>query len=163
MEQAVGIAPVFVSLGNHEEQLTEADHAMLQKCGATLLDNAGTDFFAKGTVLHIGGLSTNADEAWLHDFAAQSGFRLLLCHHPEYYDLLPDVRTADLVLSGHNHGGQVRLFGRGVFSSSSGLLPKYDRGVFDGRLVVSAGCGNTFFVPRFGNPRELVVLHLSPE
>lgn len=163
MEQAVGIAPVFVSLGNHEEQLTEEDYAMLRTCGATLLDNAGTDFSAKGTVLHIGGLSTNADEAWLQDFVKQSGFRLLLCHHPEFYDKIPTVRTADLVLAGHNHGGQIRLFGRGVFSSSSGLLPKYDCGVFDNRLVVSAGCSNTFFVPRFGNPRELVVIHLEPQ
>ena len=163
MEQAVKTAPVFVSLGNHEEVLTEEDHAMLQACGATLLDNAGADLSVGDTIMHIGGLSTNADEEWLHGFVRQRGFKLLLCHHPEYYDKLPEVRRADLVLAGHNHGGQVRLFDKGLFSSSSGLLPKYDRGVFDGRMVVSAGCSNTFFVPRFGNPRELVVIRLEPE
>lgn len=163
VEQAVKMAPVFVSLGNHEEELTEEDYAVLRSCGAVLLDNAGTDFSAGDTVLHIGGLSTNADEKWLQGFVRQSGFRILLCHHPEYYDKIPGVREADLVLAGHNHGGQIRLFGKGMFSSSSGLLPKYDRGVFDNRLVVSAGCSNTFFVPRFGNPRELVVLHLTPQ
>ena len=163
MEQAVKTAPVFVSLGNHEEVLTGEDYAVLRACGATLLDNAGTDFSVGDTVLHIGGLSTDADEKWLHGFVRQRGFKLLLCHHPEYYDKIPEVRGADLVLAGHNHGGQVRLFGRGLCSSSSGLLPKYDRGVFDGRMVVSAGCSNTFFVPRFGNPRELVVIRLEPE
>ena len=129
LAQATKIAPVYMSLGNHEAALRE---------------------------------STDADEAWLERYAHRDGFKLLLCHHPEYYDTMVAKRAVDLVLAGHNHGGQIKLFGKGVFSSSGRLFPKYDSGVFENRLVVSAGCANTFAMPRFGNPRELVVIRLTP-
>ncbi|MBQ2570485.1 MAG: serine/threonine protein phosphatase, partial [Ruminococcus sp.] len=58
--------------------------------------------------------------------------------------------------------GQIRVFGKGVLSSRSGFFPKYDRGVFDNRLVVSAGCSNPVALPRWGNPRELVMIQLNP-
>ena len=72
----------------------------------------------------------------------EKGFKILLCHRPEYYDRFVKETDIDLVLSGHNHGGQFRLFGKGLISSSSGLFPKYDRGIFENRLVISAGCSN---------------------
>ena len=87
----------------------------------------------------------------------------MLCHHPEYYERLLKDKDIDLILSGHNHGGQFRIFGKGLLSSSTGLFPKYDRGLFDGRLVVSAGCANTTAIPRFFNPREAVIIRLLPD
>ena len=83
-------------------------------------------------------------------------------HNIYGYTTMVAKRAVDLVLAGHNHGGQIKLFGKGVFSSSGRLFPKYDSGVFENRLVVSAGCANTFAMPRFGNPRELVVIRLTP-
>jgi hypothetical protein len=64
---------------------------------------------------------------------------------------------------GHNHGGQIRVRDRGLFASGGGFLPKYHRGVFDDRLVVTAGCSNTVAMPRINNPRELVIINLIPE
>ena len=72
-------------------------------------------------------------------------------------------KAIDLTLSGHNHGGQIRVFGKGIFSSRSGLLPKYDRGIYHQRLIVSAGCSNPVAVPRLGNPFELVMIDLKPQ
>ena len=61
-----------------------------------------------------------------------SGYKILLCHHPEYIDLLPD--SINLVLSGHAHGGQWRFYDpihrtwRGVFAPGQGLFPKLTEG-----------------------------------
>ncbi len=125
------LAPSFMSLGNHEEELTENDRSLLSEYGVTLLDNSSVK-------------------------AEINGQELLIDRFVKETDI-------DLVLSGHNHGGQFRLFGKGLISSSSGLFPKYDRGIFENRLVISAGCSNTAAVPRLCNPREVVIIKLSPE
>ena len=163
LEASGKLAPSFMSIGNHEEELTETDYSVLSKNNITLLDNNSVNATINGQDMLIGGLSSFYDEDWLNSFSEKNGFKVLLCHHPEYYDRFVKKTDIDLVLSGHNHGGQFRIFGKGLLSSSSGLFPKYDRGIFDNRLVISAGCSNTAAVPRLLNPREAVVIHLSPE
>ena len=163
LAKAAKLAPIFLSLGNHEQRLTDDDHRFLSEHHITLLDNDDADVCVKGETLHIGGLSTVPDEEWLSDFAKKDGFKLLLCHHPEYFDPMVADKAIDLTLSGHNHGGQIRVFGKGIFSSRSGLLPKYDRGIYHQRLIVSAGCSNPVAVPRLGNPFELVMIDLNPQ
>lgn len=163
LRNSVKLAPAYMSLGNHEEELTGEDYSLLSEYGVTLLDNRSVKTEINGQALLIGGLSSFYDEEWLRSFSEEKGFKLLLCHHPEYYDRFVRETDIDLVLSGHNHGGQFRLFGKGLISSSSGLFPKYDRGIFDNRLVVSAGCANTAAVPRLFNPREVVIIKLTPE
>lgn len=93
---------------------------------------------------------------WLPTFAGQAGYHILLSHHPEYFPLIPD--SVDLILSGHAHGGQWRIFGHGVWSPGQGWWPKWTRGMYDGRLVVSTGLSNTTWIPRIGNPTEIVYL-----
>lgn len=163
LSEAAKLAPVFMSLGNHEEELTAEDYKFFERVGITLLDNSDAVFEHGGDRLLIGGLSTFYDEAWLSGFSKKRGFKLLLSHHPEYFDELIADKNIDLTLSGHNHGGQIRLFGRGVLSSSSGLFPRYDKGVFHNRLAVSAGCANTVAIPRFNNPREVVAVRVFPK
>ncbi|MER2081524.1 MAG: metallophosphoesterase [Ruminococcus sp.] len=161
LRQASNIAPVFLSLGNHETLLHTEDYEFFKKYGICLLDNEETELAVRDNFLTVGGLSTEADRAWLSSFARREGFRLLLCHHPEYYDEWIRKTDIDLILSGHNHGGQIRLFGKGLVGSGGRILPKYDRGLYDDRLVVSAGCANTAAIPRLFNPRELVIIHLE--
>lgn len=162
LRQASAIAPVFMSLGNHEENLTEEDYQLIREYGIHLLDNEDYETAVRNNFMIIGGLSSHDyDEAWLYRFSKKDGFRLLLCHEPELYKDLASDMHFDLVLSGHNHGGQVRIFGKGLVSSGGKLFPKYDRGVFDNCLVVSAGCSNTVSVPRWGNPREVVIVTLT--
>ena len=95
------------------------------------------------------------DLSWLDDFWAIVGYRVLMCHHPEYWPLLRS-RSIDLVLSGHAHGGQWRVFNHGVWAPGQSWWPRWTKGVYKGRLVVSTGLSNTTWIPRIWNPTEVV-------
>lgn len=170
------LAPTFYSLGNHElcghyyrenrhRKCLEENLRAIRESGARLLDDSFVEFDG----LRIGGLTsglTNDDDrprlGWLEGFCAGEGFKMLLCHHPEYYPLYLERYRIDLVLSGHAHGGQVRLFGRGLFAPGQGLLPKYTSGIHDGRFVISRGLTNTAKpIPRLFNPPELVRIRVT--
>ena len=164
LSRAVSIAPVFMSLGNHEQKLLERDIEFLSSAGITLLDNACAQVEVKGFRFLIGGMSSWDYEEFFEDFAGRGGFRLLLCHHPERFVSLIRDTDIDLTLSGHTHGGQLRIGrrGRGFFVPGQGVFGKYAHGsFFGGRLIVSAGCSNTVAFPRPFNPRELVIVDLK--
>ena len=99
------------------------------------------------------------DTSWLDDFCSVDAPKVLLCHHPEYYERYLKDRAIDLTVSGHAHGGQWRFFGRGVFAPGQGLFPKYTYGVHDGRFVISTGL-KVSSIPRFFNPPEVVLLYI---
>lgn len=91
----------------------------------------------------------------------EKSFHVLLAHHPSYFDAYASW-GADLTLSGHLHGGIIRLpFLGGVVSPQMRLFPRYDRGMYtqDGKkLIVSAGLGSHTVNIRVNNPPELVVV-----
>ena len=90
------------------------------------------------------------------------GYHLLLCHHPEYFDRYLRDYPIDLTVSGHAHGGQWRVFGRGVYAPDQGLFPKYTSGLHEDRLVISRGVANTVpFAPRLFNPCEVVTVEVN--
>ncbi len=97
------------------------------------------------------------DDDWLMEYASVPGYHVLLSHHPEYRRLVP--KGVELMLSGHAHGGQWRFFGHGCYAPGQGVWPRLTKGVYDGRLVVSAGLSNTAPVPRFFNPTEVVYVN----
>ena len=90
-------------------------------------------------------------------------FSLLIAHNPMDFPVYA-AWGADLVVSGHLHGGCVRLpLLGGVVSPQLRLFPKYDRGEFalgKSRMVVGAGLGEHGIGIRLGNPRELPVIKL---
>ena len=178
-----GIAPTFLSIGNHELTLREPDIALIRETGVTLLDNA----WARCRGVWVGGLTshhaldyrlyregkaelypvrgkiahliTEPETAWLEGFERLPGYKVLLSHHPEYYPKYLRGRDIDLILSGHAHGGQWRIGKQGIFAPGQGLFPKLTSGVHDGRLVISRGLSNTAApVPRLNNPTEIVYI-----
>ena len=155
------VAPIYMSVGNHEQRFLDEDIALIEELGINLLDNSDTAFDVGGRIVRIGGLSTFYDEDWLGNFAGKDGFRILLCHHPSFYDRFNLGEKADLVLAGHNHGGQIRFGNRGVISSDEGFFPKYDKGIFYGKFIISAGCANTIAIPRINNPREVICIDIN--
>ncbi len=83
---------------------------------------------------------------------------LLIAHNPDYFDDYAGW-GAQLVLSGHVHGGIMRLpFLGGVISPSYKLFPKYDGGVFrrgGSVMLLGRGMGSHTIPLRFFNPAEL--------
>lgn len=159
VKKASSIAPVVMSVGNHEWYFTQDDYEVFTECGVILLDNLQKEVNVNGKKLLFGGLSTRYDLNWLKSFLDKKQNKILLCHHPEYVRKYISLKDAQLVISGHAHGGQIRLFGKGLFSPGQGLFPKYTKGLY-GNHLVSAGVANTAFLPRFCNPREICVINI---
>lgn len=160
LRYASEIAPVVMSLGNHEWYLTDKDIATIRSSNAILLNNSDDTYNVKNNDILFGGLSTKCDFEWLDTFSKKTGIKVLLCHHPEYYIKYIKgtyLDTFDLVISGHAHGGQWRFFNKGIFAPGQGFFPKYTKGVY-GKMIVSAGLSNTAIVPRFNNPKEVVFI-----
>jgi len=92
-------------------------------------------------------------------------FQILIAHDPEYFEEYAEW-GADLVVSGHMHGGLMRLpFLGGVISPRLTLFPHYDGGRFekDGSvMILSRGLGTHTLPIRIFDPGELAVIHLSP-
>ena len=184
LKEAAELAPTFYSFGNHEvgachKNLRRAEREgippltvhpayleQIKATGAVLLDNAHTTF--RGVT--IGGMGTGLwnlgrvpDCSWVREFAElRTEFKLLLCHHPEYYERYLRDYDIDLFVAGHAHGGQWRILGRGVYAPDQYLFPKYTSGLHEGRLLISRGTSNNVsWVPRFFNPCEVVMIHLT--
>lgn len=179
LRQCVAIAPTYYSLGNHElacyhkgnpwrhpipVPLTEDVKKRIAETGAILLDN---DFVHVGNLCICGltsgikGKENCPDPDAIKRFDAQSGYRILLCHHPEYF--MPYIWETDieLTVSGHAHGGHWRFFGRGVYAPGQGLFPKYTSGLLFNRFVISRGLGNHTRIPRIFNPTELLIIQIK--
>ena len=102
------------------------------------------------------------DMDFLNDYSDKEGYKILLCHYPHYYYKHVQGTNIDLMLSGHAHGGQWRIFGRGVFAPHQGLFPKYTSGLHDGRHIISRGAVNNVKpIPRFFNPCEVLYIHIK--
>jgi len=165
------IAPVFYSLGNHERGMTDENRGILADAGITLLDNT----WVQTDALTVGGLTSGytsgipkqrntppPDASFVKKFAMQKGFRLLLCHHPEYWPQYIRETDIELTVSGHAHGGQwqIPFTNQGIYAPGQHLFPKYTSGIYENRLAVSRGMTNTVCVPRFFNPCEILLLEL---
>lgn len=92
-------------------------------------------------------------------------FRILLSHRPEIIDIY-DRCGAELVLTGHAHGGQFRIpfTGKGIFAPDQGVLPRYTQGLHirqNTRMIISRGLGNSGFPQRLFNRPELVLVTLK--
>ncbi len=162
INEASRTLPTFVGVGNHEMRLRHFDdyRTALGKTRAIFLFND----YARFGDLVIGCWyrpENYGNRDMLPAMEAEEGVKILMCHRPEDYAHRLRENDVDLVLAGHAHGGQVRLFGRGLYAPGQGLFPKYTRGVVDGRMVVSAGASNNVLIPRLFNPREVLWIDLD--
>lgn len=96
----------------------------------------------------------------------QRYYQILLAHNPDYF---PEYASwgADLVLSGHIHGGVVRIpfWWKGLVAPSVRFFPKYDGGLFrDGKstMILSRGLGCHTIPFRLFNPGDLIFLEMEP-
>ncbi len=155
----------------------------IEKAGATVLQKNWTDIEVKGTKVRIGAayegmFSLDTDNPketmlpemydYLTGFQNTDSLTLYMTHRP--YSFLngngSDLWDIDVVMCGHEHGGQVvlPLLG-GFYSRERGFFPGYTHGVFSfdkTTLIVSSGIGSDFeFLPRFNNPPEIVLVTIE--
>ena len=165
LREAPDWAPVFYSLGNHERRCAYREEWMrlVRESRVRLLDDESTAFHG----IRIGGLSSRphggASRTFLDRFEQEEGFRLLMCHHPEVWRDHVAGRKIDFTLCGHAHGGQMQLFGRGLYAPGQGFFPKLTHGLYgNGTMLLSRGLTNGSRLPRINDPLELVLLTLAP-
>ena len=179
------LAPTFLSIGNHETYLSEADFELIRSTGVVLLDNTFTALDTGAGRLVIGGLSSGyytdyrryraaapgggakayrprkspePDVKWLDGFAAAAGYHVLLMHHPEYIRLIPS--SIELVLSGHAHGGQWRFYDTSKKQWRGVYAP--DQGLLP-QLTGGIVDDRQIISRGLGNPARIPRFHNEPE
>lgn len=153
---------VFSTLGNHDYWL-DADviTAAMESAGLPVLINQGHSIQHGNGSIYLAGLddgwSGNPDLNATLDGAASNEPIVLLCHEPDLADQYALDGRIDLQLSGHSHGGQIRLPGIGAL-----ILPylgrKYDLGLYkvnDMQLYTNRGLGVISEPVRFNCPPEI--------
>lgn len=183
-----GRYPIFYGNGNHEHRLklypqTYGDMAKeygeaLAKAGVQPLVNAHQVLKEHNISIYGAEIDRyyykrftvpNMDEDYLRKLLGEpkeEEYTVLLAHNPDFF---PNYAAwgADLVLSGHVHGGMVRIPGwKGVVSPNVRLFPKYDGGKFtEGKstMILSRGLGMHTIPVRLFNPGELIVINFEEE
>ena len=207
LSEAVKLAPVLYGPGNHEQRMklfTEeyggrfsAFEKKMKQMGVSYLENERVVWQIKGETVAVTGLDLPIE---YYNRGPQKGpgrkelegligrpdkdvYEILLAHTPRFGD---DYFAwgADLILSGHYHGGIMRLpFLGSVISPDFRLFPRYAYGEYRkkdntpakraGRrqrvtgkeqiMITGAGLGEHTLPLRINNPRELVVLECLPK
>ena len=191
MKQLCKENQVFYSLGNTDIDYIKSGRSNLIKdlenVGVTVLDNEYEDVKINRNIIRIGGmyayafgLNDNNDVDkntmeegvfdFLNDFQDTDNYKIMMAHRPDSFIFgnASKVWNIDLVVSGHNHGGQVVLpFVGGLYGGDQGWFPEYDKGLFDLnkiKLLITSGLGSgKQKLPRFNNPPEVVNLKISNE
>jgi predicted MPP superfamily phosphohydrolase len=134
----------FAVLGNHDfEHGPRAIISALDRAGFETLERRWTTRDVGGATTAIGGTSAPWGPAFEPSDVPPADLRILLSHSPDLFYTAPDWGV-DLMLSGHNHGGQIRLPFVGSVFMPSRYSRRLDRGFFRrGRtlLYVSEGVG----------------------
>ncbi len=186
LKQVADIAPVFYVSGNHEywSGASDAIKKMIAGYGIRVLSNESETICVGGAKVCICGIDDpevmeytddtailnldSADEL-LRQFSDLDGnaVNVLLAHRPERTEAYQSY-DFDVVLSGHAHGGQVRLppVLNGLFAPDQGWFPEYAGGMYtfeSQTMIVSRGLSFNRYVPRVFNPPEVVVVDIVGE
>jgi hypothetical protein len=178
LREMCGIADVYVIFGNHETDLTDDAKKQfinaVKSSGAVLLRNETICIDIKNRRINLTGIELphtvyKKDGGYRSlDILTKSGMNelvgtkpdgdtILLAHNPLFADVYAEW-GADYTVSGHVHGGMIRIpfTGKGLLSPERKLFPKYTKGIYeigDMKLLVSSGLGKF----RLFNPPEIVV------
>lgn len=184
--------PVFYGLGNHEARMRrniekvygtryEDYMAPILAAGAKVLVDENTEFSVNENKFRIYGYDLPPkyfekfnryvfEESQIEDVLGKCEqstdvYNILLAHNPIYFKQYA-AWGADLTLSGHLHGGIIRLpLLGGVITPQAKLFPRYCAGNYhigEKQMIVSRGLGTHTIPIRFNNPPELSLIYLDP-
>ena len=171
------IAPTYYVTGNHEWAVgsVPALKKTLTDLGVTVLSNRYVTLDRNGDTIILAGIDDPngyADQKTPEELAAElyaaegDPFWMLLAHRNDRFADQYSLLGADLVLSGHAHGGIVRLpFTDGLFGHDE-LLPSYTAGLYEENgsvLFATRGLGSSIPAYRLFNRPEVAVLTLHAE
>lgn len=176
--------PVIYGMGNHERKLIESKELIcerkifrkeLEKTGLKILSNSykylddtgvklscfdlPLDYFKRFVSLK---LSAGQIESSLGELDSRY-FNVMIAHDPQYFKAYSDYGP-ELILSGHMHGGVIRIphLG-GLVSPKLKLFPEYDAGLYERKgssMIVSKGLGMHSIPVRINDPTELVIVDI---
>lgn len=180
---------VYYIVGNHEQNMKKENQEVifdfLKANGVEILDNEKVVLEKSGDSINLYGTWCNLryysaiDSEEKYEFTEEvmnkimeenkteeSKYNILLAHNPNFIDAYAKW-GADLTLTGHIHGGMVRLpILGGVFSPDSVWFPKYSSGLYEvegKKLIVSRGLGRGVRGFRFFNRPEINLITLKSE
>lgn len=181
INRSLEIAPIFYVTGNHEGRHLNYPKFKgdIETLGAKVLDDEFVCLEKNNSKITLIGLNdpyftkkteeiiTNNDIVEYHlDQMSDNftGYKILLSHRPELFSSYKN-KGVNLTLSGHAHGGQIRIpIIGGIFAPGQGLFPKYTNGLYEEegyKLIVSKGLGNSIIPIRVNNNPELIIVNLS--
>ena len=171
------VAPIYYTYGNHEVDADKEIRDEINDLGMTMLLNnsirtekdgcciniAGV-YFESGFYVNKKGGYRNLPKVTCQEIKKRlgnkpEGFTFLLCHNPDYFPACAEW-GADITVSGHIHGGVIRIGDKGLLHPERKLFPKYSSGVYklgEKSLVVSRGLGKF----RINNAPEVLVLTIK--
>lgn len=179
--------PCYYVTGNHEYLSCEAQQIKewIADLGVNVLSNQSEIITINNQKIQISGIDDPdlflSDEEWFYSFGqapkkwvekldelnnevASDAYSILLTHRPELTQHYKNT-SFDLILSGHAHGGQVRVpfILNGLYAPNQSLFPDYAGGEYDlngTKMIVSRGLIKNE-LPRVFNPPELVVVDIA--
>lgn len=179
LEKLSKIAPVIYSMGNHEEQLRATFpeqfavyRKQVEEMGIFFPDNETISLVLQDKHVDFAGVTLQhkyyykkrrrplPPEAMEELEISTPDRTVLLAHFPDHFPSY--AKLAPLVVSGHNHGGIIRLPVVGGFISPQLYFPPYTRGCYregDSTMVVSAGIGSHSLPARLFNRVEYCVIN----
>lgn len=183
------IAPVYFSYGNQEKEyssdIIDGFVNTISENGVMVLDDTFVDCKIGDQEIRLGGTMGHAfpfgrtkeefesskEYIFLKDMEKTDSPTIVLAHMPDTFIFNGAHNywsNIDLVVSGHTHGGVVRLpFAGGLYSPMQGFFPEYDYGFYmlgeKMKMVITSGLSGYKFIPRFLNLPEICVLNLTGE
>jgi len=169
------IAPTYYVTGNHEWAIGGVPELKktMEARGVTVLANAHLTLERNGDTIVLAGIDDPngyADQKTSEEVAAEvyaacgDPFWVLLAHRNNLFEDRYSLLGADLVVSGHGHGGLIRLpFTDGLLSTEHTFFPTYTAGLYEkngSALFVTRGLGNSGPTFRLFNRPEVAVLTL---
>lgn len=173
------ISPIYFTTGNHEASISKYNtlKEKLEENNVIILESDCIQIKINESEINLIGID---DPRFINDSFIEDkeiikneisntkynkdNFTILLSHRPEVFATYVE-NNIDLVLTGHAHGGQIRIpFIGGLVAPNQGLFPKYTSGIFEEEnteMIVSRGIGNSILPFRINNRPELVIVTLN--
>lgn len=180
------IAPTYYSIGNHDKSFSDYNSYItkLEKSGVIVLDDETDKLMvneSEVTILGLSGYSFGEVEnpnytALMKNLCENDSLRVMLCHYPEFsqwffeQDLYYESNF-ELMLSGHTHGGLVRIpYVGGLYAPNQGFLPEYTKGLYyvnkenkkPYHMLVTSGLGQDTRFIRVNNFPEVAFITVNP-